>query len=60
MASMMQTIADQKDCKASSNILQKIPVTSKVLEINFYGLNQENNNTHTHKRKLKHNKQNGQ
>lgn len=44
---MMLTIADQKDCKASSNILQKIPVTSKMLEIIFYGLCQVKNNTHT-------------
>lgn len=58
MASMMLTIADQKDSKASSNILQKIPVTSKILEINFYGLSQEKKE-HTHKRKLQHNKENG-
>lgn len=47
MASMMLTIANQKDCKASSNVLEKIPVTSKTLEIHFYGRSQEKNNTHT-------------
>lgn len=46
MASMMLTTADQKDYKASSKVLEKIPVTSKMLEINFYGLSQEKNNTH--------------
>lgn len=47
MASMMLTIANQKDCKASSNVLEKILVTSKMLEIHFYGWSQEKNNTQT-------------
>lgn len=50
MASMMLTIANQKDCKASSNVLEKILVTYKMLEIHFYGRSQEKNNTHTQKK----------